>query len=53
MVSVCQIPPGPPFSKGGAVTSPLFQRGEQLLVGLGPAQPGGALTSNLVLSFRF
>jgi hypothetical protein len=31
------------ISKGGEFTSPLFQRGEQLLVGLGLLQPGGAL----------
>jgi hypothetical protein len=33
-----------PFEKGGA--SVPFQGGEKLLVGLGPAQPGGALLSN-------
>jgi hypothetical protein len=45
-----------PFEKGGfrgifktapvhikSPPAPLFQRGEQLLVGSGPAQPGGAL----------
>jgi hypothetical protein len=32
MASVCQIPPGPPFSKGGAV-----------ICRFGPGTPGGAL----------
>ncbi len=31
MASACQIPPGPPFSKGGAVICRLFKEGSSYL----------------------
>jgi hypothetical protein len=46
----CEIPPGPPFSKGGAVQVP-FPQGEQLLGGLGPAQPGRLLKLKTLFPF--